>query len=66
LIRALTSLTRFGDIWLVRAHHAVLDDHAPILATTRGNELIHRLLANEGELCGAQTNVEVHRVRRPP
>jgi group II intron reverse transcriptase/maturase len=55
---------RFGDIWLIRQHHAVLNDQAPVLATTRGNELIHRLLAGGCEMCGARSNVEVHHVRR--
>jgi hypothetical protein len=57
-------VARFGDIWLVRQHHAVLNDQAPVLATTRGNELIHRLLADGCEMCGARSNVEVHHVRR--
>jgi hypothetical protein len=56
-------VARFGDIWLVRQHHAILNDQAPILATNRGNELIHRLLANGCEICGAHMNVEVHHVR---
>jgi Type II intron maturase/Reverse transcriptase (RNA-dependent DNA polymerase) len=54
---------RFGDIWLIRQHHAVLNDQAPTPATNRGNELIHRLLADGCEMCGAHTNVEVHHVR---
>ncbi|MFG1708023.1 group II intron reverse transcriptase/maturase [Nonomuraea sp. M3C6] len=56
-------IARFGDIWLVRQRHPVLNDQAPILATTRGNELIHRHLADGCEMCGARSNVEVHHVR---
>jgi hypothetical protein len=54
---------RFGDIWLVRQHHAVLHDRAPVLATTRGTELIHPLRADGCEMCGARPNAEAHHVR---
>jgi hypothetical protein len=56
-------VARFGGIPLHRKPTAALEDRAPILATARGNELIHRLLAGACELCGATEQVEVHHIR---
>jgi hypothetical protein len=54
---------RFGGIPLRRQQAAVLADSSPVLATTRGNELIARLLAGCCEACGAAANLEVHHIR---
>jgi hypothetical protein len=54
---------RFGGIPPHRQPTAALTDQAPTLGTSRGNELIHRLLAGGCEACGSTDNVEVHHVR---
>ena len=54
----------FGGIPLTRQKKATLIDRTPALATTHGNELIHRLLAERCELCGATTRLEVHHIRK--
>jgi hypothetical protein len=41
---------------------AVLTDVSPVMASTRRNELIHRLLTECCEVCDAQVHLEVHRV----
>jgi group II intron reverse transcriptase/maturase len=56
-------VARFGGIPLHRQPTAALTDRAPTLGTYRGNELIHRLLADGCEACGATDNVEVHHIR---
>ena len=56
-------VARFGGIPLHRKPTATLDDRAPTLNTTRGNELVRRLVAGGCEMCGATDNVEVHHVR---
>jgi group II intron reverse transcriptase/maturase len=57
-------VARFGGIPLVRQRTAVLTDRRPVMASTRQNELIHRLLAECCEICTARTGLEVHHVRR--
>jgi hypothetical protein len=57
-------VARFGGIPLHRKPTATLDDRAPTLGTSRGNELVRRLVAGGCEMCGATDNVEVHHVRR--
>jgi hypothetical protein len=57
-------VARFGDIPLQRQKKAVLIDRAPILATTQGNELIHRLVTGCCQLCGTTQRLEVHHIRK--
>jgi group II intron reverse transcriptase/maturase len=57
-------VARFGGIPLKRQRTAVLTDLSPIMASTKRNELIHRLLADRCELCESRTNIEVHHVRK--
>jgi AI2M/AI1M-like, HNH endonuclease/Type II intron maturase/Reverse transcriptase (RNA-dependent DNA polymerase) len=54
----------FGGIPLKRQTKAAVNDRAPILATTKGNELISRLVAGCCELCGATERLEVHHIRK--
>ncbi len=54
----------FGGIPLKRKVEAKPVDRAPVLATTQGNELIHRLLAGSCELCGSARRLEVHHIRK--
>jgi len=54
----------FGAIPLQRQKKAVLTDRVPVLATTKGNELIRRLVAGRCELCGATNRLEVHHIRK--
>jgi hypothetical protein len=44
-------VARFGGIPLKRQRTAVIADRQPVMATTRRNELIHRLLAGQCEIC---------------
>lgn len=57
-------VTRFGGIPLTRQRTAALTDLQPIMATTRRNELIHRLLAGRCELCEGRDGLQVHHVRK--
>jgi group II intron reverse transcriptase/maturase len=57
-------VARFGAIPLRRNRAAVLTDLSPTMASTKRNELIHRLLAECCEICGSRTNIEVHHVRK--
>lgn len=57
-------VARFGGIPLKRKRTAVITDLKPIMATTRRNELIHRLLAGRCELCEARIGLQVHHVRK--
>jgi hypothetical protein len=57
-------VARFGGIPLRRQQAAVLTDLSPIMASTKRNELIRRLLAQGCEICDARTNIEVHHVRK--
>jgi group II intron reverse transcriptase/maturase len=57
-------VARFGGIPLKRQRTAVLTDRSPVMASTRRNELLHRLLAGGCEVCDARTNLEVHHVRK--
>jgi group II intron reverse transcriptase/maturase len=57
-------VARFGGIPLTRARTAVLTDRRPVMASTRRNELIHRLLAGRCEICEDTVNLEVHHVRK--
>jgi group II intron reverse transcriptase/maturase len=57
-------VARFGAIPLRRNRAAVLTDLSPTMASTKRNELIHRLLAECCEVCGSRTNIEVHHVRK--
>lgn len=57
-------IARFGGIPLQRQKKALLIDHAPVLATTQGNELIHRLVTGCCQLCGTTQRLEVHHIRK--
>jgi hypothetical protein len=57
-------VARFGGIPLRRQRTAVLTDLSPLMASTRRNELIHRLLTECCEVCDAQVHLEVHHVRQ--
>jgi group II intron reverse transcriptase/maturase len=57
-------VARFGGIPLRRQKTAVLIDRSPVLFTTSGNELIHRLLAGRCEVCGSTERLEVHHIRK--
>ncbi|HSV64787.1 MAG TPA: hypothetical protein VLJ59_02615 [Mycobacteriales bacterium] len=57
-------VARFGAIPLRRNRAAVLTDLSPTMASTRRNELTHRLLAECCEVCGSRTNTEVHHIRK--
>jgi group II intron reverse transcriptase/maturase len=54
----------FGGIPLRRQKSAVLKDRAPVPATSRRKELIHRLLAGQCEICGQADQVRVHQIRK--
>ncbi len=57
-------VARFGGIPLKRQRNAVLTDLAPVMASTKRNELIHRLLADCCELCDSRNQIEVHHIRK--
>jgi hypothetical protein len=57
-------VARFGGIPLRRQRNAVLVDLAPVMASTKRNELIHRLLADCCEICGSRKQIEVHHIRK--
>jgi len=57
-------IARFGGIPLRRQRTAVLTDQRPVMASTRRNELLHRLLVGRCEVCQAQENLEVHHIRK--
>jgi hypothetical protein len=57
-------VTRFGGIPLTRQRTAVLTGRRSVMASTRRNELIHRLLAGRCEICETQVNLGVHRIRK--
>jgi group II intron reverse transcriptase/maturase len=57
-------VARFGGIPLKRKRATVLVDRKPPLATARRNELIHRLLAGQCEMCEGQVGLQVHHVRK--
>ena len=57
-------VARFGGIPLKRKRTAVITDLKPIMATTQGNELIHRLLAGRCEMCESTMGLQVHHIRK--
>ena len=57
-------VARFGGIPLIRQHAATLTDRRPVMASTRRNELIHRLLAERCELCHEPADLQVHHIRK--
>jgi hypothetical protein len=57
-------IARFGGIPLKRRRTATLTDIRPVMASSKRNELIHRLLAERCEICESQTQLEVHHVRK--
>ena len=57
-------VARFGDIALKRKRTATLTDLSPVMASTKRNELIHRLLAGQCEICESTDRIEVHHLRK--
>jgi len=57
-------VAQFGGIPLKRQRTAVLTDLAPVLVSTKRNELIHRLLAGRCEICESTDRIEVHHLRK--
>jgi hypothetical protein len=57
-------VARFGGIPLKRQRTAVITDLRPTMATVRGNELIHRLLAGQCEMCESWMGLQVHHIRK--
>ncbi|QCX82438.1 Group II intron-encoded protein LtrA (plasmid) [Streptomyces sp. YIM 121038] len=57
-------VARFGRIPLKRQRTAVITDRQPVMATARRNELIHRLLAGQCEICEGRTGLQVHHIRK--
>lgn len=57
-------VARFGGIELRRQAHAVLNDRPPQVYSSLRSELVQRLLAERCELCGSETNCEVHHIRK--
>jgi group II intron reverse transcriptase/maturase len=57
-------VAQFGGIPLKRQRAAVLTDLAPVLVSTKRNELIHRLLAGRCEICESTDRIEVHHLRK--
>ncbi|MGP4104513.1 reverse transcriptase domain-containing protein [Nonomuraea sp. KM90] len=57
-------VARFGGTPLKRVRTAVLTDRRPVMASTKRNELIHRLLAGRCELCESTEALEVHHIRK--
>jgi hypothetical protein len=55
---------RFGEIPLRPVRTAVLTGQRPVKASTRRNELIHRLLAGRCEICEDTVNLEARHVRK--
>jgi hypothetical protein len=55
-------IARFGGIPLQRQRTAVLTDRPPVLASSRRNELIHRLLAESARSAKTWTHLEVHHI----
>ncbi|MCX4730935.1 reverse transcriptase/maturase family protein [Streptomyces sp. NBC_01363] len=56
-------VARFGGIPLQRQRGAVIKDSAPVMQSTT-NELIHRLLAGQCEICEAGVGLQVHHIRK--
>jgi group II intron reverse transcriptase/maturase len=57
-------VARFGGIPLRRKRTVVLTDLKPIMATTKRNELIRRLVAGRCELCETGIGLQVHHIRK--
>jgi group II intron reverse transcriptase/maturase len=57
-------VARFGGIALKRKSTAHLRDVKPVMSAVNRNELIHRLLAEQCELCGNTDELQVHHVRK--
>ncbi|MDQ5854359.1 MAG: reverse transcriptase domain-containing protein [Chloroflexota bacterium] len=56
-------IARFGGISLTHQPLAIMTD-LPIVNGGGRSELLQRLMADECELCGSRTNVEVHHIRK--
>ncbi|AWW43674.1 maturase (plasmid) [Streptomyces cadmiisoli] len=57
-------VARFGGIPLKRQRKTVIIDRQPVMATAKRNELIHRLLAGQCEMCEGRDGLQVHHVRK--
>jgi group II intron reverse transcriptase/maturase len=57
-------VARFGGIPLKRKRTTLIADIKPTMALTKRNELIHRLMAGQCEMCEGLTGLQVHHVRK--
>lgn len=57
-------VARFGGIPLRRQRTAILVDQRPVMASSKRNELIHRLVAGCCEICEAEADLQVHHIRK--
>lgn len=57
-------VARFGGFPLRRRRIAVLVDREPRTTFTSTNELIHRLMAGECEICASRVELQVHHIRK--
>ncbi|ANZ13358.1 reverse transcriptase domain-containing protein [Streptomyces noursei] len=57
-------VARFGGIPLKRQRFADLVDRKPSTRYTGSNELIHRLLAGQCEMCRSRNGLQVHHIRK--
>lgn len=56
-------IARWGGIPLIRNPRAPITDSPSQIWTNKGAELLQRLLAEKCEICGLETNIEVHHIR---
>lgn len=57
-------IAQFGGMPLIRQKEVVIVDKNPRLFRTDRSELLKRLLADKCELCGTETQIEVHHIRK--
>jgi hypothetical protein len=57
-------VARFGGLARRRQPHAVSNDRPPQVYNNLHSELVQRLLADQGELCGSAVHCEVHPLRK--
>ena len=56
-------IAQWGGIPLNREPKATINDSSQTIWTTRGGELIQRLLANKCEICNSEDNIEIHHIK---
>ena len=57
-------ITYFGGVSLRWNKWVKINDHRENLLWNGRSEVVQRLLAQECELCGSQSNIEVHHIRK--